>query len=323
MSMSESLRLTEEQGHASNGTRDGARARLASRSGIWRLKLPLVEPTAKLLIARREVARAAREGRLRPGLPIADAVSPVEIPSVARLGTADRVLADVDQDGFLFARDPADAEFFNRRTEMLPRKRYQLHVVLRGGAVCLRKRFVRRTFRRGIAPVVWSVLGLPFYTSVAAALRLAELPCGGSVREFDLRTRTIHWDLVHGEDLRHWLGHSGALVHDLDLNRDPALRELDSDSRDLREIELFNSAGGSRFWPPVRDEVMAMNAAGVAILDVKLGNILAGEKTGLLYWVDFESAYLASWPRWEAAVRLQDRLLERWFAGAGQIAHAT
>ena len=71
-----------------------------------------------------------------------DAVTPVEIPSVAELGPGDRVLAEIDQDGFAFAEHPADEPFFNRRTEKFPRLRYRLHVVLYRGRVCVRKQFV-------------------------------------------------------------------------------------------------------------------------------------------------------------------------------------
>lgn len=278
-----------------------------------RFRVSLLESLVKLHIARREVRRADRGG-FEPGPPIPDRIPLAEIPSVSRLGAGDRVIADVDQDGFLFARDPADVALFNRRAEMLPRKRYELHVVLRDGVLCLRKRFTPSAYRLGRSQAFWSVLGLPFYVSAAAALRLSGVACAGTARAIDVRTRTIHWELVHGEDLRHWLGNAAQVVHDLDLRRDPSLWRLDSDSLDRREIEMFEAAGGRVFSPRVRREVKAMNAAGVAVLDVKLGNILVGAKTGALYWVDFERAYLASWPGWEDAVRQQDRLLAQWFA---------
>jgi hypothetical protein len=306
MSTDESLRRPSRH--------DGIDLEAGRRPVTWPFRLSPIESLAKLFSARREVRLAAREGRLRPGSPIADRVAPDAIPSVARLGTADRVLADVDQDGFLFARDPADVAFFDRRTGRLPRRRYELHVVLRDGVVCLRKRFTPSAVRLGAAQAFWSVLGLPFYVSAAAALRLSGVACAGSARAIDVRTRTIHWELVQGEDLRHWLGNATSLVHDLDLGGDPSLRVLDEASLDQREIEMFAAAGGGVFSPRVREEVRAMNAAGVAVLDVKLGNILVGAQTGRLYWVDFERAYLASWPRWEEAVRLQDQLLAQWFA---------
>ena len=291
---------------------DGPRAAAARLA--WLRALPLPASFVKALIVRREVRIAAREGRLGHGTAIADAYSVSEVPSVARLGTADRVLADVDQDGFLFARDPADVALFNRRSEKLPRRRDRLSVVLRGGAVCLRKAFASHASRVSPKSILWTALGLPFYTSVAAALRLSRVPCGGNVREIDLRTRTIYWDLVRAEDLRQWLGRRTPLVHDLDLGRDPALRNLDSDSRDRREIALFTAAGGARYGAAIREAVRAMNAAGVAVLDVKLGNVLVGEITGQVYWVDLEWAQIASWPGWDAALGFQDHELERWFS---------
>ena len=56
-----------------------------------------------------------------------------------------------------------------------------------------------------------------------------------------------------------------------------------------------------------------MNARGVAALDVKLGNILVGQTTGTLYWIDFERASLDAYPAWDARLAEQHATLEQWF----------
>jgi hypothetical protein len=59
--------------------------------------------------------------------------------------------------------------------------------------------------------------------------------------------------------------------------------------------------------------VEAMRARGVAPLDVKLGNLLRGARTGRLYWLDFERARLRSQPRWERDVAAQSELVREIF----------
>ena len=47
--------------------------------------------------------------------------------------------------------------------------------------------------------------------------------------------------------------------------------------------------------------------------DVKLGNVLVGEKTGALYWVDFERAALEGTPRYRERLTEHHGLVNRWF----------
>src|SRR4051812_28147256 len=71
-----------------------------------------------LFRAKAEVDAAlwAGAGTLPEGPPLADALPPAAVPSVGRSSSEDRVLAEIDQDGFTFAKDPLDAPFFNRRS---------------------------------------------------------------------------------------------------------------------------------------------------------------------------------------------------------------
>jgi hypothetical protein len=53
------------------------------------------------------------------------------IPSVALGDRSDRVLAEIDQDGFAFAVDGRDAQFFNTKAAMSARKHHRIQIVLR------------------------------------------------------------------------------------------------------------------------------------------------------------------------------------------------
>ncbi len=275
-----------------------------------------LESSAKFLTARRIARRALRLGELgalRNDGP--DSLLLSEVPSIDRLGMGDRVLAEIDQDGFAFAVDPADIPVFNRRERKMPRLRHLIDVVLHDGVICVRKRFRRAPPGMGsMSALFWhSGLGLGFYQSVAASHQLRDLPCVAAVRKADERSRTIYLDYIRGEDLRHHVSQNGKPVHDLDLSLDPALAHLSEDERDQREIDLFSAALGGRFEKDIRESILAINGRGVALMDVKLGNIIVGEKTGKLYWVDLDSSQLNSFPDWDANLQEQRRQLDRWF----------
>jgi len=57
----------------------------------------------------------------------------------------------------------------------------------------------------------------------------------------------------------------------------------------------------------------AINARGVAPLDIKLGNFIRGATSGRLHWIDFEFARIRTQPQWEAGLRLQRETFENLF----------
>src|SRR4051812_3774158 len=62
-----------------------------------------------LLAARSEVeSRVGATGAVPYAPPLEDAVHAEAIPSVAQGNGQDRILAEIDQDGFAFAEDPVD-----------------------------------------------------------------------------------------------------------------------------------------------------------------------------------------------------------------------
>src|SRR5947209_14082184 len=86
-----------------------------------------------LVAARAEVQAALRAdgGLLTPRRPAEDALRPALVPSIASGDFTDRVLAEIDQDGFAFASDPIDQSFFNRRDQRAPRQQNLIDIVLK------------------------------------------------------------------------------------------------------------------------------------------------------------------------------------------------
>ncbi|MGZ6123972.1 MAG: hypothetical protein ACXWLR_03375 [Myxococcales bacterium] len=280
-----------------------------------------------LLRAKAEVDAVlwASAGALPDSAAPADALPPAAIPSVAAGAREDRLLAEIDQDGFAFARDPADAPFFNRRARRAHRQQNLIDIALVDGRVCIRKRVrglrlgarlwgdrrvsARTWMHRGL----WASLGLYLYSEAAALLRLRDLPFVPRLRRIDFAERALYIDYVQGENLRNQAARGGAAVHDQDLRLDPGLSNLSAHDLERREVQLLDRAGGGDFRREISEMAREINARGVAPLDVKLGNFIRGGRTGRLYWIDFEISRLQSQPRWEADLAAHRLLLEELF----------
>jgi hypothetical protein len=220
------------------------------------------------------------------------------------------VLAEIDQDGFAFAVHPADVPFFNRREEKLPRIRYHLHIVLHRGYVCVRKQFTGQPSGAPLIPRFLSMLGLFFYNETTALLRLRDLPSVPRLRDVHLTSRTLYMDYVRGQTLQHRIAAKGEKVLDIDL---APLGQLLDPARERREIASFAREDGDAYRGSIEEIVRAMNARGVAPLDVKLGNVVVGEKTGALYWLDFERAGIEGTPQYEKHLIEHLALVDHWF----------
>ncbi len=263
---------------------------------------------------RREICAALRQtDNVYQSVPIADALDPDRVPSVALRRTRDGVLAHVDQDGFAFAVDPADAPFFNRRDQKLQRRKHQLDIVVYGGRVCIRKRFLPWSRDRSFRRKLLCAIGLPFYREAAALLRLRNLPIVPQIRGIDIPSMTIYRDYIDGDSLRHLVGNGGVIVHDLDLENSEQTCCLTEAELQEREIQLFSQMCGERLTPRICENVREINRRGVVLLDVKPGNVVVGNKTGCPYWIDFEFTRLSGFPQWEKSLRDQNLRIERWF----------
>jgi hypothetical protein len=280
-----------------------------------------------LFCARREVHEVLRAagGRVPLAPPLKDALLARSVPSFASGRTEDRVLAEIDQDGFAFAVDPLDVQFFNRRAERRERQQNLLDIVLFDGQVCIRKRFrglrpgairwgskavpLRQRAIRGL----WAWMRLFLYSEAAALFRLQDLPYVPKVRHIDFADHALYIDCLVGESLRHRAARSGAAVHDNDLATDGDLAGLTGRELDRREVGLLDGIGGGDFRSEIATMTAEINSRGVAPLDIKLGNFFRGATSGTLYWLDFEISRIQSQPRWEADLAAQTAILEELF----------
>jgi len=285
------------------------------------------EGGVNLVRAKAEVGAALRAGGrvVPPASSLEDCLPPGSIPSVAAGGRHDRVLAEIDQEGFAFAIDPVDEPFFNRRARRAPRQQNLVDIALVGGRVCVRKRF--RTYRMGARrwgdrPVparewahrsFWVSLGFFMYSEAAALLRLSDLPFVPKLRAIDLAGRTLYVDYIPGENLRSLAARGGAAVHDADIKDDPRLCGVSARDLERREVELLDRASIGDFRREIAEMAREINARGVVPLDIKLGNFVRGASSGRLYWIDFELSRLRSQPRWDADLAVQQQTLEQLF----------
>jgi hypothetical protein len=282
----------------------------------------------RVLRAGAEVKAALRAGPFEPAPPPDDAPAPGAIPSIAAGRREDRVLAEIDQDGFAFAVDPLDEAYFNRRAQRTKRQHNLLDVTLVAGRVCVRKRF--RIYPNGARawghrPVsayelasraLWASLRLYLYSEAAALLRLRDLPFVPKLRAVDPRDCSISLDYVQGENLRAVAARGGAPVFDGDLARVPELRRLSGDDLQRREVALLQATAGGGFRAEIASMTREVNARGVAPLDIKLGNFIRGD-SGRLYWIDFEIAGLSSEACWQPDLAEQHRTIEELFGLSG------
>jgi hypothetical protein len=259
-------------------------------------------------VARREALQQLQKVEDPSDMP-EDIMRPGDLPGATEEATSERLLAEIDQDGFAFAVNAVDETFFNKRERRLPRRRYKVDVVGRASRVCLRKTFSRLPFSEGLRPWFLSRLGLAFYSEVAALLRLRD-SCGvPRLRGIDLRRRIVYTDFIKGDTLRDRLATGKEPVHDLDLSSHPELSVLSSEQREERETILFRPHNNDDLKRQLRSLVTDFNHRGVAIQDIKYGNAIVGAQSHKLYWVDFERAYLEPSLGWPMAVDQQNRLL--------------
>jgi hypothetical protein len=153
------------------------------------------------VIARLEVTYAVLRGRIASVNQCEDALSVSLIPSVALGDCSDRVIAEIDQDGFTFAVDGRDRELFTTRATRTARRHHRIQIVLRGGAVHIRKSVIRKRSRKILGRLL-DFLQWEFYMETAALLRLRRLVCVPTIRRIDCRDGIIEMDYIWGQDLR-------------------------------------------------------------------------------------------------------------------------
>lgn len=208
-----------------------------------------------------------------------DSLSPSLIPSVALGNCEDRVLAEIDQDGFVFAVNQLDSEFFSSKSEMTPRIHNRIEIVLRGGAIYLRKSAIKEK-RVGLQRRVFCFLRSDFYMETAALLRLRELDFIPAIQRFDTRQAVIEMDYIWGRDLRQIISMDAENIDYDDVSRKfDAIMAAD----DQNEVSMQMSR--------ILGEVVAR---GVILRDIHAGNFIQGRHSNKLYLVDFNFVHLRS-----------------------------
>ncbi|MGH9476661.1 MAG: hypothetical protein ACRD1C_10040 [Terriglobales bacterium] len=230
------------------------------------------------VVARREVRSALRVGLRTPAVN-SDALPPVQVPSLRyewQSGSSQRVLAEIDQDGFTFALDDRDRELFPGRHLAVLRRHHRVQIVWSSGAVRIRKELKPR--KQGIL----SWLQWDLYVEAAALLRLRGAAGVPIVREINLRGWTVEMDYIWGRDLRHEFNDQDSLVNYPKVTQ--AFNEL------LRGTNRKASC----------DELAALLRRvvklGVVPRDLHAANVIRAFPTGRLYLVDFNFVYLPPSP---------------------------
>lgn len=213
------------------------------------------------------------------------------IPSVALGNTCDRILADIDQDGFLFAADPRDEEVFNQRPRKVPRQQNTVQIVLSDGTVCLQKRRLPLKHQR-IADRLRAALAWEFYREAAALLRLRGIRSVPGLRRIDARKRIIEMEYIRGENLHHQLAAGRETPYDVVTKAFWAL---------LHER-------GHRVTEQLAGVLHQIRNRGVIPLDVHPANVIIGGYSGNMYFVDFQVSHLRPVPGWHARFEDLDRL---------------
>lgn len=244
--------------------------------------------------------------------PVADQLDPWRVPSIALHGIRDLVLARVDRDGFPLAGDPADAPLFDRRDRKLPKGNFQLDIVVYGGRVCLRKRFLPPR-NMGFRGELLALMGLPFYREAAALLRLCNLPMVAQLRGIDIPSMTLYRDYIDGQSLWQIVGNREETVPDLELKDSRQTRDLPGAESEDAQIQRFAQICGGELMRQICENIREINRRGVVLTDLNLANIIIGNQDGCPHWIDLESAKLRGFPRWEQSLREQNLLIEKWF----------
>jgi hypothetical protein len=237
------------------------------------------------LFARLRVSRAVMTRGRKSAVNHEDMLPVSLIPSVARGDRRDRVLAEIDQDGFTFAVDPLDADVFNSRTVMSARKHHSVQIVLKDAEVSLRKALVPKPCARGMDRVR-AFLQWDFFIETAALLRLQELACVPTIRRIDFGESAIEMDYIWGRDLRQRLA-SGA-------------QEIPYDEISHSFSMLTGRGSRDEIREQVAEVVARIIACGVIPRDVHAANFILGQRSKKLYMVDFSLVYLCPVPGWRA-----------------------
>jgi tRNA A-37 threonylcarbamoyl transferase component Bud32/SAM-dependent methyltransferase len=197
-------------------------------------------------------------------------------------GAGETIVADIDQDGFLLSHvGPLPGLPTVSPDRFIPRKRYELRLVVIDGALGVKKYF------RGDVSA--------FVAELAAGHDLRRAGCRVPViLDVDFDALTITFDYLPGPVLREELAKGGAILRDRDVAAHPEIRKLRRRQRRDRCIEegravldrVLDADAIERLFA----ELKAVHAAGYVLHDLKFGNIILDPPSGEPYFIDFDQA---------------------------------
>ncbi len=220
----------------------------------------------------------------------------------------------IDQDGFLQPVRASGKHLMPGRARYLPRNRNRLEVIQCGNQLVLRKHFgIVPPWRGGFKTWFWGLLGLSFWTEAEAMLRLDGLAVVPRLVKINVLRRTITREYIVGMSLRHRAALRGVPVHDVDVAKDPVLKNLNDAQRTRREAELLAPILDDRLKAKIFEGAASLLERGVALGDVHLANVVVSEASGCPYWIDFELVTFDFDPSWRRACELYTRALRAMF----------
>jgi len=265
----------------------------------WLAYVAAIAPWARLARApfhemERRMVRARRRARSMPielpPLPLIGVHAPVRLAELSpeleqevaplRRPGVQILLADIDQDGYAL---PAFAYFWDApqttREEFLPRSRFAVRIVDCDGLVGLRKEYDR------------DIGGMLNELEAAIMLIGAGLPVA-SILDVDFGRRAVTFSYIPGLDVRETLARAGARVRNRDQRA--TMRKLGPRRANALRIDEGRRHVERVLSPATIEEITrgleGVHRAGVALEDVKYGNIVLERQTGRPYFVDFERA---------------------------------
>ena len=201
----------------------------------------------------------------------------------ARARTEPRVeIGEFDQDGFLLSKvGPIEGIPKVEARNFMPRKRFTLRLVLLGNSVAVEKDF------RGDKS--------SFVREVTALCRLNAAGCHvPAILDLDFKTTCLSISFIKGKVLREELAIAGALLRDCDVAVQPECRALSAEALHSRRIEagrrLLLNVVTDDFLENLYRTLQRVHRAGVALMDVKFGNILIEATSREPWLIDFDKA---------------------------------
>lgn len=248
------------------------------------------------LLARYEVRRALSKRWAAERASCEDSLFPEFVPSL-RLedskASEERVLAEVDQDGFVFAVDGRDRSLFHGRGWMVPRKHHRIQIVWSNGATRLRKTFFFRD--KGVLGWLRNYLHWELYVEAAALLRLRGIAGVPTVRNVNPNEGVIEMDYIWGADLRQVFSEGGP--------------QIDNDKVSKKFDELFSDPIETATSGKLSELLERVISRGVIPRDLHAANLILAFRSLRLYLVDFNLVHLVPVPGWRSDLQRLRRIM--------------